>query len=111
MARVAKEGTMPGALGGIKVLEVSQIIAGPMCGVFLSYMGADVVKVEADQVGAAIVGRDSEGVGRPDRWDQLFSRSGTDGDLLRVALEVEAGVIGGQGGGGHDGDLLAALDL
>ena len=36
---------MPGPLDGVKVLEVSQIIAGPMCGVFLSDMGADVVKV------------------------------------------------------------------
>ena len=38
---------MPGPLHGISVLEVSQIIAGPMCGVFLSDMGADVVKVES----------------------------------------------------------------
>ena len=38
---------MPGALDGVKVLELSQIIAGPMCGVFLSDMGADVVKVES----------------------------------------------------------------
>ncbi len=38
---------MPGPLHGISVLEVSQIIAGPMCGVLLSDMGADVVKVEA----------------------------------------------------------------
>ena len=38
---------MPGALDGIKVLEVSQIIAGPMCGVMLSDMGADVVKLES----------------------------------------------------------------
>ena len=28
-----------------------------------------------------------------------------------MALEVEAGVAGGQRGGGHDGDLLTALDL
>ena len=38
---------MAGALAGIKVLEVSQIIAGPMCGVMLSDMGADVIKVES----------------------------------------------------------------
>ncbi|MYB22632.1 MAG: CoA transferase [Chloroflexi bacterium] len=37
---------MPGALVGIKVLEVTQIIAGPFAGVLLSDMGADVVKIE-----------------------------------------------------------------
>lgn len=37
---------MPGALAGIRVLELSQIVAGPLVGVLLSDMGADVVKVE-----------------------------------------------------------------
>ncbi len=33
-------------LAGLKVLELSQIMAGPVCGVLLSDMGADVIKVE-----------------------------------------------------------------
>ncbi len=37
---------MPGPLHGIKVFEVSQIVAGPYCGLNLVDLGADVVKVE-----------------------------------------------------------------
>jgi formyl-CoA transferase len=37
---------VPGALDGIRVLEFSQIVAGPVVGILLSDMGADVVKVE-----------------------------------------------------------------
>lgn len=37
---------MTGALHGIKVVELAQIMAGPTCGLLLADMGADVVKVE-----------------------------------------------------------------
>ncbi len=36
----------PGPLHGVRVLEFSQIIAGPLAGVLLSDLGAEVVKVE-----------------------------------------------------------------
>ena len=36
----------PGALSGIRVLEFSQIVAGPVAGLALADFGADVVKVE-----------------------------------------------------------------
>ncbi len=36
-----------GALKGIRVVEMGQLIAGPFCGQLLGDMGADVVKVEA----------------------------------------------------------------
>lgn len=40
-----------GALAGIKVIELGQLIAGPFCGQLLGDMGADVVKVEPPGAG------------------------------------------------------------
>lgn len=36
----------PGALDGLRVIEMGQLIAGPFCGQLLGDMGADVIKVE-----------------------------------------------------------------
>jgi formyl-CoA transferase len=37
----------PGALAGLRVVEMGQLIAGPFCGKTLGEFGADVIKIEA----------------------------------------------------------------
>ncbi|WP_295639077.1 CoA transferase [Novosphingobium sp.] len=43
--------TNAGALAGIRVIELGQLLAGPFCGQLLGDMGADVIKVEPPGAG------------------------------------------------------------
>ena len=52
---------MTQALAGIKVLDISNVLAGPFCAYQLGLLGAEIIKVEVPGVGdlARMLGADS----------------------------------------------------
>lgn len=61
-----------GALKGIRVIELGQLIAGPFCGQLLGDMGADVVKVEPPGAGDPMR---AWGRGEHKLWWEVVSRN------------------------------------
>ena len=71
-----------GALDGIKVVEMGQLIAGPFCGQLLGDMGAEVVKIEPPGGGDPM--RDW-GQGEPKTWWRVIARN-----KYSVALDLRS---------------------
>lgn len=61
-----------GALQGIRVIELGQLIAGPFCGQLLGDMGADVIKVESPGAGDPMR---AWGRGEHKLWWEVVSRN------------------------------------
>lgn len=65
---------MPGPLEGVRVLDVSTVLAGPLCCQILGDYGADVIKIEHPQKGDSMRGHGQSKNGVP-LWWKMLSRN------------------------------------
>ena len=89
MKNVPQKNFMNGALKGVKVIDISNFLAGPVSSMFLGDFGADIIKVEKPDLGDEIRywGNNKNGVGLMYKLINRNKRSVT-GDL-RTKFGVE----------------------
>lgn len=71
-----------GPLGGLRVLDVSTILAGPLCCQILGDYGADVIKVEHPKAGDGMRGHGHDKGGVPLWWKEISRNKRTVGLYL-----------------------------
>lgn len=84
-----------GALAGLRVLEMGQLIAGPFCGQLLADFGAQVIKIEAPGVGDPMRQWGREKAHGQPLWWPVIARG-------KQSVEINARVPDGQ-------DIIRAL--
>ncbi|MFD4668742.1 MFS transporter [Lentzea sp. NPDC058450] len=90
-----------GPLTGVRVLDVSTILAGPLCARILGDHGADVVKIEHPVAGDGMRGHGQVKDGTPLWWKEIsrnkrhigLNLSTPDGAALLLRLAAEADVL------------------
>jgi crotonobetainyl-CoA:carnitine CoA-transferase CaiB-like acyl-CoA transferase len=75
----------PGALAGLRVLELSRILAGPFAAMQLADLGADVIKVEAPRGGD-----ETRRWGPPFVWLERLAAAGVPAAPINTVPEVFA---------------------
>ncbi len=86
--KIELDGPAGGPLAGIRVLDLSTIVSGPLCGQMLGDLGADVVKIEAPPIGDT--GRFLGGSQRAG-MSAFFAQFNRNKRSLRLDLKSEAG--------------------
>ena len=65
----------PGALAGLRVLELGTLLAGPFCGQLLGDQGAEVVKIEPPGQGDPMRVWGRQKAGEPSLWWPVIARN------------------------------------
>src|SRR5690242_16207086 len=103
MSTQSNAGTTPadGPLHGLRVLDCSTILAGPLCAQLLGDYGAEVIKIEHPQAGDGMRGHGPSKDGEPLWWKEIsrnkqglaLKLSESDGAKILLRLAETADVL------------------
>src|SRR4051794_17568119 len=80
---------MPGPLTGIRVLDFTAVVSGPLATMFLADQGADVLKIEP--IGGGSVGLSRASIVKTGEFSALFISSNRRKRSLSIDMKSDAG--------------------